>query len=56
MTMALLRKVDRVRYKELGRQEVFSDGTDPPAQADTREEVGKKAMLWLVGHSPTDLF
>ena len=26
-------------------QEVFSDGTDPPAQAGTREEVGEKLCL-----------
>ena len=42
---ALLRKVDGVRCKELGRRtgkEVFSDGIDPPAQAGTREEVGNK--------------
>ena len=26
-------------------QEVFFDGTGPPAQADTREEVGNKKVL-----------
>ena len=29
------------------RQEVFSDGTDPPAQAGTREEVGNKKVYML---------
>ena len=28
-------------------QEVFFDGTGPPAQADTREEVGNKKSLSL---------
>ena len=42
---ALLRKSGQRLVKGTGKadwQEVFSDGTDPPAQPGTREEVGKK--------------
>ena len=43
---AQLRIVDSVRCKKvLGRQEAFSDGIDPPAQAGSREEVGKKITV-----------
>ena len=42
----LLTLVDSIRYKGTGKVDcqcvkVFSDGTDPAAQAGTREEVGK---------------
>ena len=44
----LLRKSGQRTVQGTGKadwQEVFSDGTDPPAQADTREEVGNKKVF-----------
>ena len=46
---ALLRKSGQLTVQGTGKadwQEVFSDGTDPQAQAGTREEVGNKKTLW----------
>ena len=46
---ALLRKSGQLTVQGTGRanwQEIFSNGTDPPAQAATREEMGNKKRFF----------